>query len=151
MADQNAITKAGLIALKEELSSKLIKRDEIKAVIEEMRDRGDLSENDGYSLALDDNESNERRIAELQYLIENAKIINNTDDRAVSIGNEVELHSDGKTTTLTIVGESESDPLSNKISIGSPLGSALKGKKSGEIVKVKLPRGNVEYKIVSIS
>lgn len=151
MADKHTITKSGLELLKKELEEKLQKRDSLKNAIEEMRDRGDLSENDGYSLALDDNESNERRIAELESLIEKAKIVKETDDKSVSVGNKVEVESNGQKSSFTIVGESEADPLANKISIGSPLGSALKGKKVGDSIKVELPRGAVEYKIISLS
>lgn len=151
MTQANEITQAGLEKLKTELNERIAKREELKTMIEEMRNRGDLSENDGYTLALEDNESNERRIAELEELVTNAVVVNDIGMHVVSIGNSVEVDDEGKSTVFEIVGESETDPMSGKISSSSPIGSALMGKKVGDTAKVQLPKGETEFKILKIS
>ena len=148
------MTKEGLQELKTEFKVKAeVKRPKLKAMIEDMRERGDLSENDGYTLALEDNESNERRLAELSDLIENAVIIQikkGTQD-TVCLGCNTTIEIEGKEITYNLVGPSETNPLENKLSAETPIGRAILGKKVGTICHVDLPIGKETIIIKKIS
>lgn len=146
-----SISTEGLEELKSELEQRLnSKREDLKEMIEEMRSRGDLSENEGYTLALEEFESNERRIAELTDLIDNAKIIKRTSHNSVGLGNKVTVEVEGKERSYTIVGESEANPIDNKVSAETPLGKALIGKKVGQSFSIELPLGTQALKILNI-
>lgn len=147
------LTQDGLKQLQEELDYRITtKREEAKNIMEEMKNAGDLRENDGYSLAKEDFQSNEIRIAEIEEILKNYELIDeNSASSRVDVGSTVEIEVEGNKSTLMIVGDSEANPLENKISHHSPIGQALVGKKAGDAVKVTLPRGDVEYKIVKIS
>lgn len=151
MDNKFKMTQSGLDALKAELAERLLKREQLREVIEDMRDKGDLSENEGYVLSLEDDLSNEKSIAEIQQMIDNAVIVKETSNTSkVGIGSKVEVESNGVKTLYIIVGDNESDPLANKISASSPIGSALMNKKVGDSVEVQLPKGVTKYTILSI-
>ncbi len=147
------MTEDGLLELRKELEMRINnKRAELKDMIEKMREKGDLSENDGYTLALEDYESNERRLAQLTDLIENAEIIETkkgTKNKAV-IGCEVKVEINGKEITYTLVGPSEANPLQNKLSAETPIGKAIIGRSAGEEFEIELPMSKQKVKIVSI-
>jgi transcription elongation factor GreA len=145
------VTAKGLEKLKIELAERISKRDSLRSNIEEMRNRGDLRENDGYTIALDNNETNERRIGELEFLIETSIIVNDADNSTISVGNSVKVAVDENSFVYEIVGDSEADPLSNKISENSPIGKAFVGKRVGDTAVVELPRGIQEYRILEIN
>ncbi len=145
------LTPKGLEKLKKELKMrKNEKRPKLTDTIEELREDGDLSENEGYHLALDDRDSNEVRIAELKEMIENAKVIDSCNIQGVCVGSKVKVKSNGKEQTLQIVGEAEADPTENKISHKSPIGKALLEKMEDDTVTVTIPKGKVKYKILKI-
>ena len=115
----------------------------------------DLSENSEYEEAKNEQAFVEGRIVELEQMIANAKII--TDDKrgedTVQIGTTVTVQNiteNDDPETYTIVGSTEADPIESKISNESPIGSAILGKAKNEIVKVKVPAGVFEYKILKI-
>lgn len=153
MSDKVQLTEKGLKKLKEEL--KLLteeKRHELKDTIEEMRNRGDLSENDGYTLALEQFQANEKRISDIQEQIENAEIVETSNGKdKVTVGSTVKVEIEGDTKTIELVGESEADPTENKVSLKSPLGANLLDKKVGDKVRVKLPKSVKEYTIKEIA
>lgn len=152
--NKHKLTKEGLIKLKDELDYlSTTKREELKVMLEDMRKAGDLRENDGYSMAKEDSQSNEIRIAEIEGILRNYELIDedNTSNGRVSVGNTITVDVDGKTMELSIVGDSEANPLENKISQNSPISLALIGKKAGDTAKVSLPKGEVEYKIIKIA
>lgn len=150
------LTAEGLKKLEVELEElKTVKRQEIAEKIKIARDFGDLSENSEYDEAKNEQAQLEERIAKIDNMIANAKIIDEKviDTNVVNLGNTVSLlvKSTGKEMTYTIVGSAESDPLSGKISNESPVGRAILGKEKGSTVQVQLPNGNVmDYTIKDI-
>lgn len=150
------LTEAGLLRIEEELKRlKTTEREEIAARIKLAKSYGDLSENGEYDEAKSAQEANETRIAELEYMISQAKIIDeseiNTD--TVAVGNTVYITniSNNKEQKYTIVGTTESNILQGKISNESPIAKSLLGSKVGDIVQVEAPAGIIEYKIKKIT
>lgn len=129
-------------------------RKEIAEEIAQARDLGDLTENYGYTKAMEKKEMNENRISELEDLVINAKVISkNIKDGFVGIGESVEIQNlDTKSKrTVTLVGSEESqsaDSVAGKISISSPIGKALYNARIGDVVEVKLEDKVIEYKLL---
>jgi transcription elongation factor GreA len=144
-------TKEGLENLMKELKHrKDVVRKKIGDTLSEMRAQGDLSENDGYTMAVEEYHINEQKILELNEKIKNAKIIKKTGKNKVGIGNTVVLEN-GKDIEYEITSEDEANPLAGKLSHKSPIGEAIMGKKAGEKVLIKTPKGETEYTIKKIS
>lgn len=145
------ITKEGLIELKKELDELVkTKRPDAVARLALARGQGDLSENSEYSAAKQDLSFMDGRIAELEQVISEAKVVASHSRSKIDVGCKVTLHINGKKDTYLIVGEWEANPLEKKISNSSPLGKALLGKKVGDKVEVEAPVGKISYKIISI-
>ena len=147
------VTQEGYDELKNELRDlKLNKRPKITLALKEARAQGDLSENADYDAACNDKAQLEDRIKELEFVISNAKIIQNKNDGCVSVGKTVSISyvDDDETEQYKIVGSLEADPFNNKISNESPIGAALVGKKVGDIISVESPNGSYKVKITSI-
>ena len=149
------LTKEGYDKLEEELNFlKTEKRAEIADRIKVALGFGDLSENSEYDEAKNAQAEHEVRIAELENKLRHAKIIDEKeiDTETVQIGNIVkvlDMEFDEKI-EYTIVGSTEVDLASNKISNESPLGSALLGARKNEVVEVNAPAGIIKYKILAI-
>lgn len=152
MSSKEYISEEGLEKLKKQLEDlKTTKRQEVAQRLEEAKKMGDLSENAEYTEARDAQEFNERQIAELEDLVKKAIVIGKTKNKdEIQIGSTFSVKSHGKTQDLTIVGSEEADPISGKISNESPLGRSFLGKKKGDEVKVKTPKGEVKYTIEKI-
>ena len=156
MAKEILLTKEGLEELKAELHYlKTTKRAEIEDKIEVARGYGDLSENSEYDEAKSEQGKNESRINDLEAILQNYKLIDETETTTdvVSVGSKVkirdmELKEDME---YTIVGFAQSDPDAGKLSDESPIGKALIGHKKGDKVLVEAPVGTITFKIVSIS
>lgn len=150
---ENYITKEGVEKLKEELDRlKNVRRREIAERIRQAAAMGDLSENFDYQNAKEEQDFNERRIAELEATLHSARVVEEARDTgAVQIGSRVTLQAPKETWTIVITGPQEADPLKDKISASSPLGEALLGRRRGESVEVETPQGKVSYKILEIS
>jgi len=153
--DQIPVTKQGFSALKKELEKlKTVDRPEIIKAIEVARAHGDLSENAEYHAAKERQSFIEGRIGELSYKIGNAKVI----DPATVAKDVIRFASRVLVENLDteeeqeymIVGEDEADIKKGKISVSSPLGSALIGKEPGEEAIVQAPGGKRVYEIVDI-
>ncbi|MBT3412794.1 MAG: transcription elongation factor GreA [Candidatus Jacksonbacteria bacterium] len=147
------VTKAGFETLTEELEDlKKVKRREIAQRIKEAKELGDLSENAEYASAKDDQSFNEGRIAELESMLQDVKIIKNTGKKGgkVDVGSKVKLKIDSEELEYMIVGSSEADPLNGRISNESPLGKAFLGKEVGSEVEIEVPAGKVVYTILEI-
>ena len=149
-------TKQGYQDLLDELKYlKLTRREEIKEQIAVARGFGDLSENAEYDEARNEQAKVEARIQELEALIENAEIIDETnmDVRSISLGSLVKLFDEDfqEEITYSIVGSNQADPLESKISDQSPIGRALMGKKAGESVTVIAPAGELHFKVLEVS
>ncbi|BCX16155.1 MAG: transcription elongation factor GreA [Candidatus Parcubacteria bacterium] len=147
------LSKEKVEELKKRLQElKTTKRFEIADKLKRAKEHGDLSENFEYAQAKDEQEKLEKEIFDLENLIKNAQIITKPKNKnVVSVGSTVSLKQDGKLVSYTIVGSQESDPLNYKISNVSPIGKALLGKKVGDKVKVKTPKGlEIELEILKI-
>lgn len=149
------ITQEGLDKIKAELERmKTVERKEVQKMIGEAKSYGDLSENSEYDAAKTKEAQLETKIIELENKIKYAKIISAEDMNTshVTIGSTVKLYDEefDEEVEYRIMGEDESDPLNGKISNTSPVGSALLGKKVGDIVKVQTPGGEAVYKILKI-
>lgn len=152
MKEEILLTKEGLKKLKKELED--LKQNKRPAVIQRIKtakEFGDLSENAEYEDAKNQQSFIEGRIQELEGMMKRAKIIQEVKESGqVNIGNKVTVECEGEKTTYEIVGETESDPSSGKISANSPIAQALLGKKKDEIVKAPVPDGEMECKILDI-
>lgn len=145
------ITQSGKEELQVELEELKGRRGEIADKIANARDYGDLSENAEYDAAREEQGLLESRIAEIEDILMNAEIIKGGSRTKVALGSTVELKTNGKTVTYSIVGPVEADPLEGKISDESPIGEALLGKKVGEHAVITTPKGEIDYEIVKIS
>ena len=149
-------TQQGYQELVDELQHlKLVKREEIKNNIAVARSFGDLSENSEYDEARNEQAKNEARIKELEMLLENAVILDETkiDTSVVSLGSTVKVLNValGAEITYELVGSNESNPVEFKISDQSPIGAALINKRAGDEVEVEVPNGTVRMKVLDVS
>jgi transcription elongation factor GreA len=145
------ITKEGKVELENELEQLKGRRGEIAEKIAEARDYGDLSENAEYDAAREEQGIVETRIVEIEDILLNAQIIQGASkDGKVSLGTTVDLETEDKKVSYTVVGPVEADPLAGKISNESPIGEALIGKVIGDKVVIKTPKAETEYTIKAI-
>ncbi|MCL5970253.1 MAG: transcription elongation factor GreA [Patescibacteria group bacterium] len=147
------LTKEGLDELKKEYDQLTkVKRPDVLERVSQARSMGDLSENAEYGAAREELSFIDGRIDELDELIKQAVLIQETHSKGlVKLGSTVTVNIKGKKEVFTVVGEWEADPHEKKISHESPLGKALLGKKVGEKVEVEAPAGIVVYTIASVS
>jgi len=149
------VTRQGYETLKKELENlKRVERPRNIKAIEEARAHGDLSENAEFDAAKDRQGFIEGRIGELEYKLANADVINIDKlpkDRAV-FGNKVLLENidTGEEVEYQLVGPDESDIGNGRISVSSPLGKAILGKKPGDELTLEVPGGKRIYEIVDI-
>ncbi len=134
---------------------KNVKRREISQAIEQARLLGDLKENAEYHAAKEAASHNEAKIHDMEDKLSRAEIVDESavPDDKVCFGVTVKLKDveSDEETEYSLVGNEEADPVSGKISVTSPVGKALLGHKVDEIVKIEVPAGTLEYKIISIS
>jgi transcription elongation factor GreA len=143
------LTQEGLEKIKEELAALKKRRKEVTARIQVAKEFGDLSENAEYDDARNEQSFVEGRIQEHEETIKRAKIVvkgASKDGHAV-IGSKVTVVCEGDEEVYELVGANESDPLSGKVSIESPIGKALLGAAKGETVIVDTPSGKLEYTV----
>lgn len=149
-------TVDGLNKLKDELHYLRTKgRADIAHQIAEARDKGDLSENAEYDAAKDAQGLLEYKISKLEELLGNARIVdeNTIDASKVAILSKVKIKNmkNGATVEYMIVSEEEADLKTGKISVKSPIGQGLLGKKVGEIAEIVVPAGKIEFQVVEIT
>ena len=142
MKKEYQITQSGKDELTAELAELKSRRGAIADKIAEARDYGDLSENAEYDTAREEQGIVETRIAEIEEILTNAKIIESQKG-----ANVVAL---GTTVTDTVVGPVEANPLEGKISNESPIGEALLGKRVGDVVTITTPKGELSYHVATI-
>jgi len=152
---KTVLTYSGLKELEEELRVlKTIRRKEVAEKIKEARGQGDLSENAEYDAAKEEQARMEARIVIVEKMLRNAEVIDeeDLDKDIVNIGSKVTLFDEefSEEVRYALVGSAEADPADGRISNESPLGSALLGRKTGEMVTVEAPAGLVKYKILTI-
>jgi transcription elongation factor GreA len=150
------LTVAGLRKLEAELDYlKRVKRREIAERIKQAIEYGDISENSEYDDAKNEQAFVEGKIARLENILRNARIISDEDvgTDVVQVGSKVILedYDEKNRIEFTIVGPHEADPIEQKISDESPVGKALLGHRVGDLVDVVVPAGTVRYRIMGIS
>lgn len=151
MNEKEYLTKEKFDEFTKELSYlKDTRRKEVAESLEYAKALGDLSENAEYHDARDMQAVTEDRIIKLENLLKNAVIVSSSDTGTVNVGSVVTVEKDSKKIIYTIVGSEEADVVSNKISIKSPFGQAIIGKKKGEKFNFLAPNGQVSYVIVDI-
>ncbi|AXJ00427.1 transcription elongation factor GreA [Cyclonatronum proteinivorum] len=151
----NHLSKEGYQKLNDELRQlKTDGRKQVAADIEEARSKGDLSENAEYDAAKEAQGLLEKKIAELENALANARIIDekNIDASKVYVLSTVTIlnKKNNKKSTYTLVSPQEADFNTGKISVESPIGKGLLGKEAGDVVTVKVPAGMLELEILSI-
>lgn len=156
MSEIKYYSKEGLQKLKDELHHMItVDRPAISAAIAEARDKGDLSENAEYDAAKEAQGLMEAKIAKLQALIANARLLDETkiDTSKVLLLSKVEFMNLAlkKTMTYEIVPESEANIKVGKLSITSPIAKGLLGKKVGDIAEIEVPAGVMKLQITKIS
>ena len=156
MSKVSYYTEEGLQKLRAELDKlRDIERPKASQAIAEARDKGDLSENAEYDAAKEAQGMLEMQIAKLENTLANARIINESelDTSKVLVLSTVEVKNkaNGAQMKYTLVAQSEADLKSGKISVDSPIGKGLLGKKVGDVAVITVPNGNIELEIVSIA
>lgn len=156
MSNVSYYTAEGLKKLREELDQlKNIERPKASQAIAEARDKGDLSENAEYDAAKEAQGMLEMRIAKLEEVHSNARLIDesNLDTSKVLVLSKVKIKNqiNGMEMNYTLVAESEADLKSGKISVTSPIGKGLLGKSVGEVAEITVPNGTLKFEILEIS
>ena len=150
------VTASGLKALEEELELfKTVRRKEVSEKIRIARGYGDLSENSEYDEAKNEQAIVEARIADLEVMLKNIVILDESElaNDTISLGSKVKVYDEEFEEELeyVIVGSTEADLESGKISDESPVGKALIGKKVGEVADAILPGGDTaKFRVISI-
>ena len=149
-------TAEGLKKLKEELEQmRTIERPKISQQIAEARDKGDLSENAEYDAAKEAQGLLEMKISKLEDVLANARILSeeNIDLSKVGVLTKVKIKNLANSATMeySLVAEKEADIRKNKISVSSPIGKGVLGKKVGETAEIQVPRGVMSFEILEIS
>ncbi|MFA6999950.1 MAG: transcription elongation factor GreA [Candidatus Paceibacterota bacterium] len=153
MDETSYITEEKREALQEELKHlKTFKRKEILEALEAAKALGDLSENAEYHQAREDQGKTEDRINQIEYMLQSSVVVKKHQSSKVEIGTTVVIKKEGTKDTVTynIVGAEEADMSANKISNKSPLGEALFGRKKGDELSIKTPKGLAKYTLIDI-
>lgn len=156
MSQVRYYTEEGFVKLRDELHQlKSVERPSISRQIAEARDKGDLSENAEYDAAKEAQGLLEMKIAKLEEVISNARVIDEsqlTSDK-VLILSKVKLMNIGmkKEFLYTLVAENEANLREGKISVDSPIGKGLLGKKVGDIAEIQVPNGIMKFEVLEIS
>ena len=149
-------TQEGLKKLQDELNQlKNVERPRISQQIAEARDKGDLSENAEYDAAKDAQGLLELRISKLEEVIASARLIDESkiDNSRALVLSKVRIRNTktGQEVTYTLVAENEADFKSGKISVTSPIGKGLLGKKVGDKALIEVPSGKMEFEVLDVS
>jgi len=156
MSQINYYTAEGLQKLKDELYHlKTVQRPSISEQIAEARDKGDLSENAEYDAAKEAQGILEMKISKMEAIVANARLIDEThmDNSKVYILSKVKIknQSNGMELEYTLVAENEADIKLKKISVDSPIGKGLLGKKVNDVAEVHTPAGIINFEILDIN
>ncbi|MGB5403772.1 transcription elongation factor GreA [Robiginitalea sp.] len=156
MSNVSYYTEEGLKKLKEELNQlRDVERPKASQAIAEARDKGDLSENAEYDAAKEAQGLLEMKIAKLEEVVSNARLIDESqlDTSKVLVLSKVRLRNkqNKMEVAYTLVAESEADLKAGKISVTSPIGKGLLGKKVGDVAEIQVPSGALKFEILEIS
>jgi transcription elongation factor GreA len=156
MSQISYYTEEGLKRLKDELHQlKSVERPKISQQIADARDKGDLSENAEYDAAKEAQGLLEAKIAKMENLVANARIIDESqiDNSKVYILSKVKIKNLNNNAIMeyTLVAENEANLAQKKISVDSPIGKGLLGKEVGDIAEVQVPAGIVKFEVLEIN
>ncbi|MGB5553988.1 MAG: transcription elongation factor GreA [Flavobacteriaceae bacterium] len=156
MSNVSYYTVEGLKKLKDELNQlRDIERPKASQAIADARDKGDLSENAEYDAAKEAQGLLELKIAKMEEILANARLIDESqlDTSKVLVLSTVKLknHNNGMVMKYTLVAESEADLKTSKISVSSPIGKGLLGKKVGDVAEITVPNGTLKFEILEIT
>ncbi len=156
MSKVNYYTAEGLKKLKDELDQlRDVERPKASQAIAEARDKGDLSENAEYDAAKEAQGMLEMRISQMEELMSNARIIDESqlDTSKVLVHSRVKIknQTNGMEMTYKLVAQNEADVKTGKISVDSPIGRGLLGKKVGEVAEIQVPSGVMKFDVVEIT
>jgi len=146
----NYITEEGLLKLKSQMETVRLKLKEVSFKIKEAREMGDLSENAEYHQAKTEQSFLMGKEQEIEQKIKNAEIIEKHSVDVIEVGSFVVIDDDGEKMEYQIVGSDEADPVNGRISLDSPIGASLIGRKKGDTIEVKTPAGVSKCKILSV-
>jgi transcription elongation factor GreA len=149
------VTREGYERLTAELKDLTeVKRPEIVAAVAEARSHGDLRENAAYDAARQDQAMIEKRIVELEGMLRNARVLDDSPgERAngvIGVGSKVTVDFDGEEEEYTLVGAIEAKPAAGLISTESPIGRALSGRRAGDTAEVETPGGSMKFRITAV-
>lgn len=155
MAKETVLTSEGLVKLEQELENlKTVKRREVADKIKVAISFGDLSENSEYDEAKNEQAMIEARILQIEAMLKNVKILDtgDLDTEIVNVGSKVKVLDleFEEEEIFHIVGSTEANPDSGKISDESPIGKGLLGHRAGDVVSIPVPNGSVNYKVLEI-
>mgnify|MGYP003564672202 CR=1 FL=1 len=156
MSNVSYYTPEGLKKLKEELNQlRDIERPKASQAIAEARDKGDLSENAEYDAAKEAQGMLEMKIAKLEEVLSNARIIDESqlDVSKILVLSKVKIknQTNGMEMDYTLVADGEANLAAGKISVNSPIGKGLLGKSVGDLVEIQVPNGTLKFEILEIS
>ena len=156
MSNVSYYTPEGLKKLKDELAHlEQVERPRVSQEIADARDKGDLSENAEYHAAKEEQSLLETKIAKLKNVVASARIIDESqlDTSKILIHSVVKIKNtaNGMEFTYTLVADSESDVRNGKLSVNSPIGKGLLGKKVGDVAEIQVPNGMMSFEIIDIS
>ncbi len=156
MSNVSYYTAEGLKKLREEVGHlRDIERPKASQAIAEARDKGDLSENAEYDAAKEAQGLLELKIAKMEQILSNARLIDESqlDTSKILVLSTVKLknQSNGAEMKYTLVAESEADLKTGRISVNSPIGKGLLGKKVGDTVKITVPNGTLKFSVLEIT
>ncbi|MDX1469946.1 MAG: transcription elongation factor GreA [Flavobacteriaceae bacterium] len=156
MSNVSYYTAEGLKKLRDELNHlKDVERPRASQAIAEARDKGDLSENAEYDAAKEAQGMLEMKISKLEETLANARVIDESqlDNTKALVLSTVKIknRTNGMEMKYTLVADGEADLKSGKISVNSPIGKGLLGKKVGEVADIKVPNGVMQFDILEIT
>ena len=154
-SEKLVLTQEGFKRFQDELSDRKTRiKAEINERLEEARAQGDLSENSEYDEAKDAQAANEAKIREIEEILKNAEVLSDDEisNTKVSLGSKVILRDEEtkEEAEYSVVNENEEDVFERRLSIKSPLGKEIEGKKKGQVVEVTTGIGTFKYKIIKI-
>ena len=144
-------TKAGFEKLQQEYDELKAQRPAVVLDVQKAREMGDLKENGYYQASKAKLRSIDSQLMRIAYQLKTAQIVEGTNSDVIGIGSNVEFSINGTDKTYQFVGDLEANPSDGKLSLLSPIGRSVEGKKVGDVVMVKTPSGVFSYKIKKIS
>ena len=143
-------TKVGFEKMEKEFKTLTEERKHILVRLQTAREMGDLSENGAYTAARFELGNTDRRLRRLKYLLHFGKVVETKHEGIIDFASKVTLENEKQQLTFTLVNKYESDPKKQKLSVSSPFGKAVLGKKAGDKVSITAPAGTINYTVVKV-